>query len=139
MSTWRQLTEQDILDRLADGEWETYEDAGEPTGAKARLPGILVQVTSLIRGAIEQNPKNYVGDAGTLPEASIYHACTLARLSLIGSQPTNEGETTPRQREENAAWKYVEAIQKGDITFPNVTPPVEPSSGTFGGKCLLEF
>ena len=137
--SWRSITEADILNRLANGEWEDLEAAGETTGAKARLPGILVQVTDQIREAIVQVASNYLGSTGTLPPGAIFHACTIARTALVGSQPTNEGETTPRQREEREAWDYVKAIRSGTITFTNPTPPVEPSSGAYGGDKLLRF
>src|SRR5687768_6805535 len=105
---WIAIAETDVLDRLADEERDSYEEAGEGEGATARLPGIMAQVTNLIRGAIAQNSSNYLGSDGTLPDAAIYHAATLCRQSLIGTQPTSEGETNPREREERAAWRYIE-------------------------------
>lgn len=137
--TWRPLTETDVLDRLADEEKSSYEEAGESDGATPRLPGIMTQVTELIRGAIAQNSSNYLGEAGTLPTGAIFHAATLCRQSLVASQPTVEGETTPRQREESAAWDYIKRIQDGKITFTDVTPPREASGGEYGGKCYMEF
>ena len=137
--SWRPITEADVLNRLADGEWEDLESAGEKTGAKARLPGILTQVADQIREAIAQVASNYIGTAGTLPPGAIFHACTIARTALLGSQPTSEGETNARQREEREAWDYVKAIRSGNITFANPTPPAEPCSGTYGGNALLRF
>jgi hypothetical protein len=139
--SWLALTEVNVLGRLADDERTTYEEAGEAEDNDSpRLPEIMVQVTALIRGAIEGNAQNYVGATGTIPPGSIYHAATLCRASLVGSQPTQEGETTVREREEKAAWDYIKAIQSKSITFASpVTPPVEASRGAWGGKELMDF
>ena len=138
--SWIALAEDDVLARLADDEKSSYEEAGEEVGADPHLPGIMSQVTALIRGAIEGNPLNYLGEAGTLPPGAIYHAATLSRASLVGSQPTQEGETNVRQREEKAAWDYIKAIQDKKITFAEpVAPPREESTGEYGGKDLVEF
>lgn len=139
---WRALVEQDVLNRLANDERDTLESAGEDADPPEtpRLPGILLQVTEMIRDAIRNNPANYLGADGEIPVGAVYHAATLCRLGLIGSQPTVEGETTPRQREESAAWDYVKRIQDGKITFAEeAAAPREAEGGTYGGKCLMEF
>ncbi|MCW1913733.1 hypothetical protein OJ996_09115 [Luteolibacter sp. GHJ8] len=138
--SWVALQESDVLDRLADDERASYEEAGESGTPTPRLPGIINQVTATIREAIESNPQNYVGDAGKIPPGAILHAATLARLLLIGSQPTNEGETNPRQREESAAWDYIKRIQDRKLTFTDTpAPPRDASTGAYGGRCYMEF
>lgn len=142
---WIILTEKHILDRFSEDERDSVESAGDQDCTTKRLPGIIDQITAFVRGQVAACSQNIgrMGPPGTIPAECVYHAATLARESLIATQPTLEGVLSNRERELNAANDYFPRVASCDVAIADDSGqyPGEPVSvcAAFGGKPLLEF
>lgn len=138
---WIALAESHVMDRLPEGERVALEAAGEADSAPARLPGILSQITSLIRGKVAACDKNRgrMGAPGTIPEECLFVGATLAREALIASQPTPEGVTDPRREEIKQAYAFLDKIASCDVAIADSSgnypgEPIDTAQALWGGN-----
>lgn len=129
------------MDRLSEDERSAYEAAGEDGSALPRLPGILSQITTLIRGKVAACDKNRgrMGAAGTIPEECVFIGATLAREALVASQPTPEGVTDPRREEIKQAHSFLDKIASCDVAIADDSgnypgEPIDTSQALWGGN-----
>lgn len=129
------------MDRISDQEKQVMEAAGEVTPNPERLPGILRTVTALIRGKVAACDKNVsrMGPSGTIPEECEWAGYTIARESLVGTQPTPGGLSDIRTREIQAARDYMDSVATCDVAIPDDSgnypgQPESPSYALYGGN-----
>ena len=145
--SWIPITVDDVLDRICDNENDAYEETGEALPVvRERLPGIIAQVTSHVRGKVAACSKNTgkMGAAGTIPDECLFSAIAIIRHALISTQPTAQGITENREKELEAANKFLDQVASCDvaITDPSGNYPGEPIdtlTPAYGGKKLLCF
>lgn len=140
---WRTLTPQDVKDRMADDEVDTYQETAAGEDAPDRMPKIIDQVVERFRGAIRANPQvSAIGPDGTIPKFLIFSAAVIARAALIGMPPTREGVTDPRTKENNIAEDELKAVRTmNGAAFALYENPPETSTSfcAFGGDKRLGF
>lgn len=138
--SWITLTEDHVKARLAADELDVIEATGGGSGD--RLPGIISQVTSLVRAKVAACHKNTLGESGTIPEECLHAAATIAKHDIRASLPSTGSEDEGDMRKE----EYREAINflrdmascKIAITTDGVTVEGQ-ASGCYGGDPLYEF
>lgn len=142
---WLPFTQDDIKARLSTRELEYVESvAAQSDSESPRLPVICAQVLAQFRGAVRGNPQvTLLGPAGTLPDFCIGWAASIARTSLIGLTPIQEGTTDPRRDEYRDAIKGLESLRH---MHPNAFALTEDTATIdaityegFGGSTLLDF
>jgi len=128
------------MDRLSEDERAALEAAGEESEAPARLPGIILQVVSLVRGKVAACKENRgrMASSGMIPDECLFAATTIAREALIASQPTPEGVTDPRKEEIRQAYLYLEKVASCDVAIADNSgnypgEPITSPSVLFGG------
>lgn len=124
---WVKITEKEhVLPRLNDHEREAYDDAGDRY-LRNKLPKIIAQVVARVRGAVNSCHDNTsFGPDGTVPEESIYHAVSLIRTALVGSNPnTNDLQGDEREREYTEAVAYLQRV----ASCEEVIAPAEAEVG----------
>lgn len=121
-----------------------YEDTGGNPTAGGRLPGIIDQVTALVRAKVASCSRNLskMGPAGMIPSECLWAACTIARSSLAASLPVSEGETDPRASELREAHKMLSDVAECKLMIEdasgNIPESVNPG-GSYGGAAKLDF
>jgi phage gp36-like protein len=144
---WITITDNDVLARITDDERDSIEEVGESGVSPAkRLPGIIRQVTAMIRGKVAacSDNRGRLGPSGTIPEECLYHACTICRDSLVASQPTPEGVTDPRKEELRQAYAYLNQVASCEVAIADNSgnypgEPIDPLPPAIGGCPLLGF
>jgi len=113
----------DIESRMSEAERGALEDAGQEGGYVSRLPGIIVQVTAVVRSKVATCRANVLAPEG-IPHECLYHAVTLCRHALLASLPVADGYVDPRQAEYRAANEYLDQVASCAVTIaaPDNTP-----------------
>lgn len=140
---WIALTEDDIKSRLSINELETWDDAGQDEGSEvSRMPGIITQVTGLVRGRVASCRDNQLSTAGLIPEELLWAAATIAKYMLLNSIPAIGDSAQEERRDENRRAHEMldqaakcELLISGDDSITNANQ-VESE---FGGEPLLDF
>lgn len=148
---WVTFTADHVKDGLAVREIAIYEEtasldfngvSAESSGA--RIAAIATRIADQFRGIIRANPLvTELGPSGTIPSFCLPWAIAIARVSMLGLNPVEEGRTDPRRDE------YTDAIKgRGSLSSMNVaafalTDPESAESteysASYGGSALLEF
>jgi hypothetical protein len=140
---WITLTEANIKDRLSINEIETWDDAGQDEGSEvSRIPGIITQVTGLVRGRVSTCQQSPLGEAGLIPEELLWAAATIAKNMMLNSIPASGLDTSEGRREEDRQ-AHEQLAQAADcklqITGDDGVTTANQTESTFGGDPLLTF
>lgn len=140
---WITLTAEHIKSRLAVDELDAVEDTGNEGDATPRLPGIIEQVTLLVRGKVAACKDNTLdADATKIPEELLWAAATIAKHDIRASLPTtgSEEETRLRQREIDQAFRQLDDAAACRLSITNPDGAVSGQlGGCYGGANLLDF
>ena len=140
---WITLTEDDIKSRLSANEIETWDDAGQDEGAEvSRIPGIITQVTGLVRGRVASCRDNQLGAAGLIPEELLWSAATIAKNMILNSIPAiGESAQSERSEENRLAHEMLAQASKCEllISGDDSTSTANQISSAYGGDTLLNF
>lgn len=147
--SWVVISKGNVLGRLAQGEFEAYEAAGNHTDDEAavevdKLAEIISQVTTLVRGKVSSCRENIpkMGQSGTIPDECLFAACTIARDALVGSLPLSEGATETRKEELRNAHAFLNSVANCQVRIADATGEIEPSATSasyYGGAPLIDF
>jgi hypothetical protein len=140
---WISLTENDIKARLSANELETWDSAGQDEGEViSRIPGIITQVTGLVRGRVASCRESTLGAACLIPEELLWAAATIAKNMILNSLPSAGQEVSDGRREEDRQ-AHDQLGQAADcklqITGEDSTTTANQVESTFGGDPLLTF
>jgi hypothetical protein len=140
---WIALTEADITSRLSVNELETWDDAGQDEGSEvSRIPGIITQVTGLVRGRVSACRDNQLSTAGLIPEELLWAAATIAKYMMLNSIPAIADSSQDERKEENRrAHDMLDQAAKCEllITGDDSIVTANQVASTYGGACLLDF
>ncbi len=148
---WVPFTADHVKGALAVRELAIYEETvgldfdgvvGEASGA--RIAAIAARVADQFRGIILANPQvKELGPAGTIPGFCLPWAIAIARVSMLGLNPVEEGRTDPRRDEYTDAIKGRDSLSTLNVAAFAITDPApvttSASSASYGGATLLEF
>lgn len=84
---WIELTEDDVLTRLAGPELTAYKSAALAVGQADPLPEVLEGVINEVRGRVAACQANKLGDGDTIPDELKHHALAIVRYRLITRLP----------------------------------------------------
>jgi hypothetical protein len=140
---WISLTEDDIKARLSANELETWDSAGQDDGEViSRIPGIITQVTGLVRGRVASCRESTLGAACLIPEELLWSAATIAKNMILNSLPSAGQEVSDGRREEDRQ-AHEQLGQAADcklqITGDDSVTTANQVESTFGGDDLLTF
>lgn len=123
--------EKHVLPRLNDFEMRSYDDAADSAPLYNKVPAIIEQVVSRVRGAIQScNNNKLFGEAGTIPEECVFHAVSLVRQALIASNAnSDEIQGEVRTVEAQQAEEY---LQRVALCQESIVPPGGESGQTTG-------
>jgi len=146
---WVTFTGSDIRDGMAVREIQIYEEtAGQSFGGEIaegvapRIERIASRVVDQFRGAILSNPLvTVLGAAGTIPAFCVPWAIAIARTTMLGLNPVEEGRTDPRRDEYTDAIKGRDALKSMPAAVFATEDPTESTSSyaSYGGAALLDF
>lgn len=139
---WITLTEAHIKARLSEVELTKIESVGVGQGGEPRLPGIIAQVTAMVRAKVAACHKNTLGPAGTIPGECLHAAATLAKHDIRASLPSTGGdeENKLRATEYREAINFLNQVAKCEIGIVNQEGEVGGAdTGCFGGDDKHEF
>lgn len=149
--SWITFTADHIKEGLAVRELAIYEEAAgvdfdgvTAVDSGVRIAAVAARVCEQFRGIIRSNPMvKELGPDGTIPSFCLPWAIAIARVSMLGLNPVEEGRTDPRRDEYQDAIKGRDSLAKMNIAALAVSDPepVEPTTSTAscGGSSLLEF
>lgn len=123
------LTQAHIEARISDSERLSLDEAGQEGSYQSRIPGIIEQITGLVRSKVASCRQNVLGLTG-IPQECLFHAVTLARHALLASLPVPEGYIDPRQEEYRAANTFLDAVATCDVLIQPPDDGANPSAGT---------
>ncbi len=139
---WIQLTADHIRDRLAANELETWDDAGQDDGkVVSRIPGIIDQTVSLVRGRVATCRENRLGDAGLIPEELLWAAATIAKNMILNSIPAiGETAQSERSEENRRAHDMLDQAANCKLSIENDSgQTANQIASVYGGDCKLHF
>ena len=148
---WITFTADHIKQGLAVRELAIYEetasldfDGVSQEAAGVRIAAIATRVADQFRGIILANPQvTALGPAGTIPSFCLPWVIAVARVSMLGLNPVEEGRTDPRRDEYQDAIKGRDALKSMPGTAFALSDPEAANSATssasYGGATLLEF
>lgn len=84
---WVELTEDDVLTRLAGAEVTALKTAALADGQESPLPEILAGVVREVRGRVAARASNTLGDGDTIPDELLHHALAIVRYRLCTRLP----------------------------------------------------
>lgn len=150
---WVTFTAEDIRDGLAVREVSIYEevaalgfDGVAEEGSGDRIDRIAERTVDQFRGIISANPQvTSLGPVGTIPAFCVPWAIAIARVSMFGLNPVEEGRTDSRRDEYNDATKGRDSLKSMNAAALAIDEPTTPtatgaaSSGFYGGVPLVDF
>jgi hypothetical protein len=140
---WIQLTELDLKDRLASNELAVWDSAGQDVdNVVSRVPGIIKQTTSLVRGRVATCTTNTIDlDPCLIPDELLWAAATIAKNMILASIPASGQDTSEERRDENRrAHEMLDQAADCKLLIANddgITGNQE--SPEYGGAPLLDF
>lgn len=148
---WVTFTADHVKEGLAVREIAIYEEtaavdfngvSAESSGA--RIAAIATRIADQFRGIISANPLvTELGPAGTIPSFCLPWAIAIARVSMLGLNPVEEGRTDPRRDEYTDAIKGRDSLSSMNVAAFALTDPEAAASteysASYGGSALLEF
>lgn len=111
----------------------------------ARIAAIAIRVADQFRGLIRSNPQvQAIGPAGTIPAFCLPWAIAIARVSMLGLSPVEEGRTDPRRDEYTDATKGRDSLATMHaaafaLTESEAAATTATMSASYGGSPLLVF
>ena len=134
---WSELTDSEIKSRLSHAEVEAIEETG---GGDDRLPGIIDQVTELVRSRVAACSRNTMGTAGTIPAECKHAAAAIARHNLLTSIPSDYVITEKRENEYRDALQFLDTLQRtGNYAVTVVCQPIiRKQAGKIEADVLVE-
>lgn len=147
---WVTFTATDIRDGLARREVQIYEETAEKDedgnaeySPEERIERIASRLVAQFRGLILANDKvTALGPEGTIPAFCVAWAIAIARVSMLGLNPVEEGRTDPRRDEYNDATKGRDSLKTMPAAAFAIDEPTSPTAsacGSYGGDKLLDF
>lgn len=146
---WISFTADHIRESLAVRELAIYEETagadfqGVVKGAPGeRIAAIAARVADQFRGIIRANPQVLtLGPAGTIPGFCLPWAIAIARVSMLGLSPVEEGRTDPRRDEYTDATKGRDALSTMNAAAFALTEVASTAAplASYGGSPLLVF
>ena len=134
---WSELTDSEIKSRLSHAEVEAIEETG---GGDDRLPGIIDQVTELVRSRVAACSRNTMGTAGTIPAECKHAAAAIARHNLINTVPTGYTITEERENEYRDALQFLDKVADCKVGIAGADGTIDGrAGGSYGGRKLLNF
>ncbi len=104
MSNWLALTEDHVLDGMGATAAEVIRTNAGVSGEDP-MPGLLVQTTGKVRGAIRSHADNRLpADETLIPPSAIPHAAALVRHALLTKLGEEVSEAVRDQYKEALAW-----------------------------------
>lgn len=129
MEAWIPITEADILTALTAQERSIFGTGAAGNTPTDRVPGILEDVTALVRSYIASCDRNVMAaDTATIPRMAMHHALAIARWRILTALPKYvPGEA--RKEEYERAISFFEEMAKCKIMPPRPLNP-EPVAET---------
>jgi phage gp36-like protein len=123
--SWATLTEVDLKTAMTSLEREIFGKTVVDGALTDRVPGILQDVTALVRSYIATCDRNILSlDTTMIPLMTHHHALAIARWRVLTSIPKyNPGE--PRKEEYTEAIKFLEGLAK---CSPRPPAPLVPAT-----------
>ena len=115
---------------------------GTGGGTTSRLPGIIEQVTQLVRSRVAACHKNELGATGTIPEECLHAAATIAKHDLRASLPStgSQDEGDLRREEYRNAINFLRDVSNCEIAITTDSGAVSGrDTGCYGGEPLHCF
>lgn len=119
MSSWRELTEDDVLRTLVGAEFEAYRRVqAEADGSDGDvLPAMMETAVMEARGRIAACKRNVLAEGLTVPEAVVHHIVAIIRyrlLSRLGVRAKPE-----RDQEYKDARSFLQDVAKCLVAIPS--------------------
>jgi phage gp36-like protein len=108
--TWITITASDVKTRLTGVELTALQSVALASGQADPLDEVVSQVIDEVRGYVAANPKNTLGDAGTIPPKLLSAALAIIRYRLATRLPVKSILTEQRVKENEAAIRLLERI-----------------------------
>ncbi len=126
---WITITEDDLKTALTVKEREIFGMGVSGTSPVDRVPGILSDVTALVRSYIASCERNVMdADPTLIPRMALHHALAIARWRVLTSLPKYvPGDA--RKEEYDRAISFLEEMAKCKVMPPRPLNP-EPSATT---------
>jgi hypothetical protein len=100
---WIEITEDDVITRLAGAELTAYQTAALGTGQTDPLPDIITGVVREVRSRVAACRANTLGSGATIPDEVLHHALALIRYRLITRLPVGVKEERRKEYEDALA------------------------------------
>lgn len=152
--SWVIFTADHIRESLAVRELAIYEETASvdfngvsEDSAGARIDSIASRVADQFRGIIRANQQVIsLGPVGSIPGFCLPWAIAIARVSMLGLNPVEEGRTDPRRDEYTDATKGRDSLSTMNAaafsltdTESNAASSSSSSSSSYGGSPFLSF
>jgi hypothetical protein len=102
--SWRTITADDVLTRLAGPEMTSYRTKALGADQADPLPEIIAGVVAEVRNGIAQNPANRLAAGETVPPGALHHALAMVRYRLISRLPLEMKETRRLEYQDALTW-----------------------------------
>lgn len=124
---WIPITEDDLKNALTVKERDIFGMAVSGDTPTDRVPGILSDVTALVRSYIASCERNVMDvDASLIPRMAMHHALAIARWRVLTTLPKYvPGDA--RKEEYERAMTFFEEMAKCKVMPPR---PLNPEAGT---------
>lgn len=122
---WITINEAHLAERLAAAELTAVQtaatgDAGNP------VPEVLSAVVGEIRGRVAANPRNRLGEAGTIPGELRAAALAIARWRVLSRLPGMRMlQDDARRMEYNDGLALLAAVARGDFAIEQPEDPID--------------
>lgn len=147
---WITFTAAHIKEGLAVRELAIYEETAAvdfdgiiEEVAGVRIAAIAARIADQFRGIIRANPLvSALGPEGTIPSFCLPWAIAIARVSILGLNPAEEGRTDPRRDEYTDAIKgrdSLKAMSANALAVVDTATPSTLGSVYFTGSANLDF
>lgn len=124
---WTTLTESQLEDILAEAEISALKDFLSET-QESPVPGILLNVTGLVRGKVAANKDNTLGAGDTVPATLVDAALTIARHRLLNRLPIASLLTEGRRREYDDAMRILSDVASGGMAVEQPETPADEAT-----------
>jgi len=99
---WVTITEAMLIKYVSGAEIDALRSAALAAGQVDPVDPTIDEITELVRGYIAACAENSMGDAGTIPERLVSHACTLILCAIITRVPGYELDDDRAQAKKDA-------------------------------------
>lgn len=126
---WVEITETELKHSMTSLERDVFGKTVVDGAPSDRVPGILCDVTAMVRSYIASCERNVMdADVNLIPRMAMHHALAICRWRLLTTIPKyNPGE--PRKEEYDRAISFLEEMAKCKIMPPRSINP-QPAPDT---------